>query len=146
MRKKYVYDKKNGGVVEAPPEVGQSSKSPKFFGGFGKTTRRKKKEIRALMDAKAVTIVDDKSGALVNVATTRRKERAKWPIISDAMAVNPEHIGKAKAALKEHGVKTDYTPTGEPILRSAAHRKAHAIAMGFYDRNGGYGDPEPRNR
>lgn len=76
----------------------------------------------------------------------RIRTRAKWPIESEAMAVDPEDIGKAREIAKRAGVSTEYTRTGEPILRSAAHRRAHCRAMGFYDRQAGFGDAAPLNR
>lgn len=76
----------------------------------------------------------------------RVRIKPKWPIKSEAMGVDPEDISTAKAIAASHGVKTDYTPDGRPILTGPAHRRNHARAMGFYDRNAGYGDPAPINR
>lgn len=142
MRKKFVYDKKLGKVVEVEKTKNELPQSSRNFNGVGKT---KTKEIRALCAAKAVTIVDEKTGNLINVARTRVKSRAKWPIISEAMAIEPGDIKKAKGILRRAGVSTEYTETGEPILTSALHRKEHARAMGFADRNAGYGDPAPNS-
>lgn len=72
-------------------------------------------------------------------------EIARWPYASDAMGVRPEDIPRAQAILAEHGVKTEYTETGEAIMRDKAHRKAHCRALGFWDRDAGYSDPEPLN-
>lgn len=74
-----------------------------------------------------------------------RRELAKWPLHSEAMAIDPEDIGYAKQVLREAGVKTEYDQIGRPILRDRQHRKEHAEAMGFYDRNAGYGDPTPKH-
>jgi hypothetical protein len=82
----------------------------------------------------------------IGKVTHRKHSRAKWPIHSEAMAVDPEDIPTARKILAEHGISTEYDRAGRPILTSMAHRKAHAEAMGFYDRNGGYGDPQPFNR
>jgi hypothetical protein len=76
----------------------------------------------------------------------RRNVAGQWPIVSEAAAIDPEDIPKQQAILAEHGVKTEYTPTGEPIFRDRKHRKEHCEAVGLYDRNGGYSDPQPRNR
>jgi len=141
-RQRFVFDKKLKKVV---PLVVEEQKPRKLSKKEIAKQNRNKRELRALCRAKCVTIVDEGSGKLVNVARVARRTRAKWPIISDAMAVDPRNINKARAILQQAGVNTEFTPTGEPILRSAAHRKEHAQAMGFYDRNGGYGDPAPKH-
>jgi hypothetical protein len=66
-----------------------------------------------------------------------------YPYNSEAMAVDREDVGKAQEILKAHGVSTDYTRSGEPIITSSEHRRRHAQAMGFYDRNGTW---SPKNR
>lgn len=68
-----------------------------------------------------------------------------WPILSDAMGVHPSQIQEAMAFDARHGVPTEYTPDGRPILLDRWHRKRYAEAHGFYDRNGGYGDPQPKH-
>jgi hypothetical protein len=77
---------------------------------------------------------------------TRRKSAARWPIHSEAMAVDIEDVRQAQSILAEHGVKTEYDRIGRPILRDQKHRKQHAEVMGFYDRNAGPGDPVPKHR
>ena len=75
-----------------------------------------------------------------NQAHKPRKGIPKWPIYSDAAGINPNQAKQAHDHLAMHGVKTDYTSTGEAIFRSRGHRKAHLKAMGLIDRSGGYGD------
>lgn len=67
---------------------------------------------------------------------------ANWPMTSVAMGVSPRQIAKARAAAAQAGVPTDFNADGDAIFTSAAHRKQYCEAMGFYDRNGGYGDPQ----
>jgi hypothetical protein len=67
---------------------------------------------------------------------------AKWPIHSDAMGINPSQVAEAQAVLAAHGVSTEYDNQGRPVLTDARHRRRHAEALGFFDRNGGYGDPQ----
>lgn len=114
----YKYDKKLGRMVDATPEAD-----------------------RKICDmlAKDVRKIRRTEGEPMQPAMP------KWNYASEAMAVDPADIPMAQEILRRHGVSTEYTPTGEPIIRSRAHRKAHAEAMGFYDRSGGYGDPQPRN-
>lgn len=71
---------------------------------------------------------------------------AGWPMKCDAMGVHPAQIGEAKAAAMAAGVPTEFTRDGRVILTSRSHRRRYAHAMGYYDRNAGYGDPAPRNR
>ena len=78
------------------------------------------------------------SGKFNTVATTA------WPLVSDAMAVLPEQIGEAMALDRQLGVQADFTKEGQPIFRSRGHRKEYCQAHGFFDRNGGYGDPQRR--
>ena len=66
---------------------------------------------------------------------------ARWPIVSTAAGVDAEDVPAAKAFLAEHGVRTEFTPQGDPIFRDKSHRKAHCQAFGYYDRDGCYGDP-----
>lgn len=112
--------------------------------------------------AKRTFKLDKTTGRLVDVATgepmkmPRRKkvtggiltmkQRAKYPIHSEAMGVNVEDIPKAQEVLRRAGVNTQYDGAGRPILESPSHRKKHCEALGFYDRNGSYGDPQARNR
>lgn len=141
-RQKFVYNKKLGKVV---PLVEPVEKPRKLSRKEQAKAKRNRLEIRALCRAKAVTVVDSATGKTVNVARSGTRSRAKWPIISDAMAVDPKNISKARELLRRAGVSTEYTPTGEPILRSARHRRDHAKVMGFYDRNAGICDPAPVN-
>lgn len=59
-----------------------------------------------------------------------------YPYESEAMAIEKEDIGKAREIARSHGVFTEYTPTGEPIITSRSHQIAHMRAFGFYERNG----------
>lgn len=71
---------------------------------------------------------------------------ACWPLVSDAMAVHPSQAKEAHALAQKLGVPTDFTKAGQPIFSDANHRKRFCEAHGFYDRNGGYSDPQRRNR
>jgi hypothetical protein len=64
------------------------------------------------------------------------------PIESDALGVHPSQINEAREDAIKKGVPTDFTPTGEPILRTREHRKKYMQAYGFYDRDAGYGDAQ----
>jgi hypothetical protein len=66
----------------------------------------------------------------------------KWPIHSDSMGVNPNQREALIAHLASQGVRCEVDAAGRPILTDPAHRRAVAEARGFYDRNGGYSDPQ----
>ncbi len=80
-----------------------------------------------------------------DIAAEWRGSRAtpsNWPMESSAVGVNPEEVGAAHQESVNLGVPTEFNPaTGDAILRDAHHRKRYCEALGFYDRNGGYGDP-----
>lgn len=63
-----------------------------------------------------------------------RGEAAKWPIESMAAAVHPDQITEARQRDRAMGVPTDYTPTGEPILRNPTHRRRYLKSRGFFDK------------
>lgn len=65
-----------------------------------------------------------------------------WPMKSDAMGVHPSQIAETQATLAKHGVSTEFDREGTPILRDRAHRRKHARVFGYYDQDGGYGDPQ----
>lgn len=65
-----------------------------------------------------------------------------WPMYCDASGVNPDQIPEAIAHAKSLGVSCDFTKDGRAIFTSPGHRKRYLEAHGFFDRNGGYGDPQ----
>lgn len=68
-----------------------------------------------------------------------------WPMLSDACGVHTSQIGEARAEAIKRGVPTEFAKDGRAILTSQAHRKAYCESRGLYDRNGSFGDPQPRN-
>ena len=69
-----------------------------------------------------------------------------WPLHSDALGVAPSQRDDAIAEAARVGVPTDYDHEGRAVLRSPKHRKELAEALGYFDRNGGYGDPQRGER
>lgn len=69
---------------------------------------------------------------------------AGWPMKSDALGVHPSQVNEARKESVRLGVPTDFTPDGRAILKDRKHRKKYAEAKGYYDRNGGYGDPQKK--
>jgi hypothetical protein len=68
---------------------------------------------------------------------------SNYPMACEAMAVNPEDVSRQKAEDRKRGVReTDYTKDGSPIFNDKLHRREYCESQGFFDRNGGYGDPQ----
>jgi hypothetical protein len=67
---------------------------------------------------------------------------ACWPMRSDALGVHPDQIPEAIAEAAKSGVRVNFDGEGRAILESPKHRKEYAESMGFFDRQGGYGDPQ----
>jgi len=67
-----------------------------------------------------------------------------WPMESDALGVNPEQIAEAEAHSREIGIPTRFTKEGCAVFESPQHRKRYAEALGYFDRNGGFSDPQPK--
>lgn len=88
---------------------------------------------------------DSKKKKLVEIKQAPRTHGiTRWPIHSTAMAVNPKQRDELQQYLASKGVQCEVDRDGCPVLTSPAHRKAVAEARGFYDRNGGYSDPQRR--
>lgn len=68
-----------------------------------------------------------------------------WPMVSEAMQINPTQIGEFKEFNKKSGVSVDYTADGSPIFTSRDQRRAYMRLHQYYDRNAGYGDCAPVN-
>jgi hypothetical protein len=63
-----------------------------------------------------------------------------WGYASYAAGVSPSEVPAMREVDRRAGVITDYSPDGDPIMRSRAHRKKYLAAHGLHDRNGGYSD------
>ena len=119
-RRKFVFDKSCQKIVEVTPA-----------------------EDLALCDEITRSVI--KEPLEFGIGTGHRRPVAKWPIASEAAAVNPEDVPAEQAALAAKGVYTEFDRAGRPLFRDKAHRKAHCRAIGMYDKDAGYDDPEPLN-
>ena len=68
-----------------------------------------------------------------------------WPMASSACGGHPDEIPEMMAHDKKLGVSAEYNTDGDPIFTSKSHRKKYCEAHGIFDRNAGYGDPQPKN-
>lgn len=67
-----------------------------------------------------------------------------WPMESDALGVAASQVAEAEAESRAMGIPTHFTKDGCAILTSPEHRRRYAEALGYFDRNGGYSDPQRR--
>ncbi len=63
---------------------------------------------------------------------------------SVALAVHPDQVAEACADAEAKGVPTNFTADGCPEFRDRDHRKRYLQAYGFFDRDAGYGDAQPK--
>lgn len=62
---------------------------------------------------------------------------ADWaePILSDGLGVNPDQVPEAREYAARMGHCTEYTDSGQVVLRSHEHRKQTLRELGFVDKN-----------
>ncbi len=65
-----------------------------------------------------------------------------YPMESDAAGVAASQVDEASAHADSIGVPTEFTKEGSAVFRSKKHRKDYCEAIGLYDKNGGYSDPQ----
>jgi len=88
-------------------------------------------------DGRAYRDIKAEAGDFVNTP-------GNYPMCCESSGVNPSQIKEVEAHLRERGVPTHFTKDGRAIYESATHRRKALEARGFYDRNGGYSDPQRR--
>ncbi len=69
-----------------------------------------------------------------------------WPMKSDAAGVHPDQAAEAQAHAESIGIPTQFIKDGRAVFTDAGHRKKYCEAVGLYDRNGGYSDPQRQRR
>jgi len=62
---------------------------------------------------------------------------------SDAAGVAPSQVREAEEHARKIGIPTSFLKDGRAIFEGPAHRKTYCEAVGLFDRNGGYSDPQP---
>lgn len=73
-----------------------------------------------------------------------RNPCSTWPRSSTAMGIAAEDVPSAMAHDRKHGVPTEYTREGDPILTSKGHEKRYMDLHGFAHR-GSVGKRRKRN-
>lgn len=72
---------------------------------------------------------------------------ANYPMVSSAAGVHPADIKKHMEHLRQMGCgQVNHTKDGDVIFESKGQRKKVCEALGLFDRNGGYGDPQAKYR
>ena len=67
----------------------------------------------------------------------------KWPMRSTFGGVHPNQIGKARQRCEECGVKVKFYQDGDVEWSSRKNKKDYLRALGYCDRDAGYGDAFP---
>lgn len=76
--------------------------------------------------------IGDEQGAIDSGKSTG------WPMVSRSLYVGPKLVEKAKKEAAQAGIKVDFTPAGEPILKSPKHRRDYLRFRGVVDRDSFY--------
>ena len=79
---------------------------------------------------------DHKLGKVVEVQHEVVKGIPRYPISLESLAVHPTQIAEAREHDARHGVKTDYTPDGRPVMRDAGHYRKYRQLHGVHFKNG----------
>lgn len=70
-----------------------------------------------------------------------------YPMESDACGVHPAQIREHVEHLRKMGCGfVEHSKSGNPIFRDKNQRKQVCEALGLFDRNGGFSDPQPKHR
>lgn len=75
-------------------------------------------------------------------AGNKGKRTKTWPMKSDAAGVHPSQIASETERAGKMGIPTEFTPDGRAIFTGPKHRQRYCEAIGMFDRNGGYSDPQ----
>ncbi len=69
-----------------------------------------------------------------------------YPMSCAAVGVHPAQIKQHMEYLRKMGCgQVDHTTDGDVIFRDKRQRKKVCETLGFFDRNGGHSDPQPKN-
>lgn len=111
-----------------------------LFMSFAEHDRRVKDDEITLDDGrKAKTFWNAKSG----ISTVP----ANYPMVCTAAGVHPGQIREHMEHLRKMGCgQVDHTKDGDVIFRDKRQRKKVCEALGLFDRNASYDDPQPKHR
>lgn len=66
----------------------------------------------------------------------RQNLGGQYPLVCTALGVHPDEIPESQQFDSRHGVPTEYTPDGDPIMRDKSHYYKYRKVHGFIDRAG----------
>jgi hypothetical protein len=70
-----------------------------------------------------------------------------YPMVSSAAGVHPGQIKEHQAHLKAMGCgHVEHTKDGDLVFNDRTQRRRVCEALGLFDRNGGFSDPQPKHR
>lgn len=100
-----------------------------------------------IADAPGTIVLDNGQIGVLDIAAMHAGSHptaapSNWPMLSDALGVNPVQVREAEEHARSIGIPTSFTADGRAILESPGHRRRYAQALGFMDRSGGF---SPRN-
>lgn len=58
-----------------------------------------------------------------------------WPLVCEASGVHPDQANNLRKFYSDHGCPTEVTKDGNPVYRSASHRKKALKVRGMCDRS-----------
>ena len=110
------------------------------FMSFAEYDRLVKHETMTLPDGRDAKI---HWGSMALISTVP----SNYPMVSSAAGVNPSQIKEHMDHLRAKGCgQVNHTKNGDIIFESKGQRKKVCEALGLYDRNGSFSDPQPKSR
>jgi len=74
-----------------------------------------------------------------------RDTPSNWPLKCDGSGCHPSQVKQFTEQMTTLGVPTEFDKdTGQAIYTDREHRRRSCEARGFFDRNGGYSDPQSK--
>ena len=105
---------------------------------FAEFDRRVKNGVIKLEDGRKATSYFNPGSAISTVP-------ANYPMVSSAAGVHPAQVKEHMEHLRKMGCgQVNHTKDGDIIFESKGQRKKVCEALGLFDRNGSYGDPQPQ--
>ncbi len=97
---------------------------------------------RYIIDGKEVTKAewDEAFPPRLGVPAIGGNSSSGWPMVSEALAVNPKQIKKVMERNRKHNLHINYDIEGRPVLQDRGQRRDLMRIEGAHDQDGGYGD------
>lgn len=101
--------------------------------------------MKYVVNGKVVTREEFMRGAKgIQDGPPRCRRPGQYPKASWAMGLSDAgQVKEAQEILAKNGVTCDFNKHYEPIFDSLRHQQSYMRALGYHNRNAGYGDPVP---